>query len=355
MKDQQQCIEDLLSDQSFRDWILKPTPQLAVFWQQTLRDQPYLSEAIHQARLILETIENQPIVAPTEYQIQSVWLRIRKQTAAPLEVIWQNWQWAAAAMLLIFVCWTLTTKPATTYRDLVSKSEANLKEINNASQVEQTTLLPDGSRVTLQPGSRFSYAAQFTNGSSREVFLEGEALFEVVRNPRKPFLVYANELVAKVLGTSFVVKAYPFQKNVEVVVRSGSVSVFAQKDLKLKQKATSRELEGVVLTPNQKIVFARDDIRIEKSLVAEPQIIVAPTDRAFKFDETPVSEVFMILEKTYAIDIVFDQETMANCPLTASLDNQPLFEKIDIICKAIEGHYEILDGQIVIYSKGCKN
>ena len=355
MNSHKHSIESLLSNQKFRDWVLHPTPQLNVFWKQTLRDQPQLEDTLHQARLILETIENQPVVTPTSFQIQTIWARIRHQTLSPIETLWRNWQWAAAAVLLIIVCWTVTTKPATTYTDLVSKTETILEEVNNTTQTKQTMVLPDGSRVILWPGSRFSYASKFIKGNNREVYLEGEAQFEVVKNPHKPFLVYANELVAKVLGTSFVVKAYASQKNVEVVVRSGSVSVFAQKDSKLRQKATSRELEGVVLTPNQKIVFARDDIRIEKSLVAEPQIIVAPADRSFRFDETPVSEVFTILEKAYAIDIVFDQETMANCPLTAVLTNQPLFEKITIICKAIEGHYEVLDGQIVIYSKGCKN
>jgi hypothetical protein len=73
----------------------------------------------------------------------------------------------------------------------------------------------------------------------------------------------------------------------------------------------------------------------------------------FEFDDTPVSEVFAVLEKSYSVDIVYDEELMHNCPLTASLTNESLFEKLNIICKAVEARYSLIDGQIVIDSKGC--
>ena len=93
-----------------------------------------------------------------------------------------------------------------------------------------------------------------------------------------------------------------------------------------------------------------------KTLVEKPEIILAKEDVPhFTFEDTPVTEVFQAIEKAYGIDILYDAEIMKDCPLTATLENQPLNEKLMVICKAVEANYEILDGQIVIHSTGCKN
>ncbi|MBC8151681.1 MAG: FecR family protein, partial [Bacteroidetes bacterium] len=208
--------------------------------------------------------------------------------------------------------------------------------------------------IILKKNSRISYAPSFT-GSSREVYLSGEGFFEVTKNPDRPFLIYANGLVTKVLGTSFSIKAYPGDPNVTVEVKTGRVAVFTQSDPRINAKAGSRELEGVLLTPNQRIVYVRDEVRLAKSLIDAPQLISeAPTKNRFTFEETPVPAVFDALEKAYEVDIVYDEQLLANCPLTATLTDQPLFEKLDIICQVIEARYEVMDGQIVIYSRGCK-
>jgi hypothetical protein len=65
-------------------------------------------------------------------------------------------------------------------------------------------------------------------------------------------------------------------------------------------------------------------------------------------------KVFDQLQTAFGVKIVHDAELLANCNLTASLSEESLFEKIDIICETIQAKYEIADGQIVIYAKGCK-
>lgn len=75
---------------------------------------------------------------------------------------------------------------------------------------------------------------------------------------------------------------------------------------------------------------------------------------SFTFHNTPVTEVLKMLEKAYQVDILFDEDLLSDCPLTATLTNQSLYEKLTIICEAIEAHYEVIDGQIVVHSKGCK-
>ena len=88
-------------------------------------------------------------------------------------------------------------------------------EQTNNSNKPQIITLSDGSSVLLQPNSKLSYPKIFT-GNERKVYLSGEGFFEISKNPKKPFFVYANEIVTKVVGTSFRVKAYSDQPDVEV-------------------------------------------------------------------------------------------------------------------------------------------
>ena len=97
----------------------------------------------------------------------------------------------------------------------------------------KTIVLKDNSHVTLNSKSKISYPNLFQY--NRNIRLEGEAFFEVAKNPDQPFFVYANGLVTKVLGTSFIISAFETEKDVKVVVKTGKVSVFALTDENLEE------------------------------------------------------------------------------------------------------------------------
>lgn len=90
-------------------------------------------------------------------------------------------------------------------------------------------------------------------------------------------------------------------------------------------------------------------------MVNDPIVLLLDSEtNNFEYEETPITQVLNQLEKAYGVKIIFDAELLANCNLTASFSKKPLFDKMDIICETIQAHYKIADGQIVIYSKGCK-
>lgn len=362
--------KDFVWDESFRNWVLHPTPELDAYWAQWLLDHPLQSPVIQQAKEVVLLLKvKDPLVSDSEVE-----LLVRKtagrreqrteQQSTPIVSIqrWYQQSWikmAASVLLVIGLGWAFYTQSdsrakAATYEQLISIVKEPLIEKVNATQLPLLVRLPDGSTVRLQKGSRISYSPAF-NGAKREVYLTGEGFFDVVKNPSQPFLVYANELVTKVLGTSFTVKAYESDQQITVDVRTGKVSVFASADSYMKERATHRELEGVVLTPNQRIVFSREAVRMTKSLVEQPVVTVLSKEPInFSFEDAPVSEVFHALEEAYSVDILYDEELMRHCPLTASFTNESLFEKLNIICKAVEADYQEIDGQIVVYSQGCK-
>ena len=155
------------------------------------------------------------------------------------------------------------------------------------------------------------------------------------------------------LGTSFNVKAYDDEKNIIISVTSGKVSVFSPKKEKTSNNAQA-EINGVVLLPNQQVVYKRDLKSFDKTLVEEPVIlstVIAGDD--FNFENIAIPDVFRTLEKSYGIEIIFDEEVMKTCFITAPLGSEPLFEKLKIICRTIGATYEVIDTKVVINSSGC--
>ncbi|WP_138989789.1 FecR family protein [Larkinella sp. C7] len=348
-------LEDFLKEESFRQWVFAPTPETEAFWRQFLDRHPEKQPVVDHARMVLQSIDEAVIQDyPDENQVERMFTNVRERMQpAPVRQLPVPWRWlAAASILLCLGLWVYQkNRLPTQYEQLIDQSSAALLEKANQSEQPMTVRLPDQSTVLLQPNSRISFARDFGRQAKREVYLTGEAFFQVTKNPAKPFFVYADELVTKVLGTSFWIKAAEAGKQVVVQVKTGKVSVFARTDSRANAMQANRELEGVVLTPNQQLAFSRDEVRMKKSLVAEP----APVHpHSFEFKDAPVSRIFSELEQAYGIDIVYDEELLGNCLLTASLAEEPLFEKLTLLCKGIEGHYEVVDAQIVISAKGCQ-
>ena len=99
------------------------------------------------------------------------------------------------------------------------------KNFVNTTNLTQVIVLPDSSKVAIEPESKLKFSSVF-NKTKREVYLEGEAFFQVTHNANIPFFVHANEVTTKVLGTSFIIKAIKHEREITVVVKTGKVSVF---------------------------------------------------------------------------------------------------------------------------------
>lgn len=364
--------EELAADSSFQEWKIGNNPEATAFWTEWLRDNPDQHERVEKAAYLLRVIYNQldhqfseqSSLSNQEIQHEISTLYTRLNSPKPRIINWLRFtptQYGIAASLLlllgVFGWFSLPSapdNPEITYEQLVTHVKSPLVQVANTTQKPMVINLPDRSTIVLYPRSEISYAKAFT-GVKREVYLLGEAFFEVSKNPSRPFYVYANGLVTKVLGTSFMVQTNDITRQVKVVVKTGKVSVYAQNRLTDTNQQEDYKLGGTVLTPNQQVVFSAEDTRMVRSIVKEPTLLEQDVQKQrFVFKRTPMAEVFSTLEKAYSIKIIFDEETMNECYLTASLADEPLFDKLDLICHTINAHYEQLDTYIVIDSKGCK-
>ncbi|OJV20493.1 MAG: hypothetical protein BGO21_07890 [Dyadobacter sp. 50-39] len=354
---------DFLLSDDFVGHQLEPTPETALRWDAWLAGNPpnlhewkravYLLDSI---RLGLSGYAGHVI---SDEVIESLLARIREtnaRQAVPLRRISYS-KWIAAAMLLLLsgllAYWWLGRKGSESYyANRMAGLHAELTErVNSGSSVE-TIVLSDSSVVRLTPGSRISYKPSF-DAARREVYLSGEADFKVARDGRRPFLVYANEVVTRVLGTQFTVRAFDAEAQVLVNVSSGQVSVSKDDGPVAKDQLQSRS--GLLLLPNQQAVFSRQADEFSKSIVPEPRVI-APARQmpSFEYDAVPVSQVIRELEGAYGISIVYNKEQLQNCQLSASLKTETFEEKIRVICATINADYQKLDGQVVIHGGECR-
>lgn len=267
---------------------------------------------------------------------------------------WQtpHFQRAAAALLLAAGLGVLpyaAHRPAQPQPTAATSALGWTRHLNTTHAVENFQL-PDGSAIALHPGSSLRYATAFA-GPRRDVHLTGEAFFKVSKNPARPFLVFTNHLVTTVLGTSFRVKAYADSKENYVAVREGRVAVQARRTARLDATPASPAAAGVLLLPNQQVVYSASQRYLKKELVDKP-VVLAP--QAFEFEERPVAEVLTALEKAYGVDIEYDKARLASCTVSITFYNEPLFEKLGLLCKSLGAYYTLADAQIIIHSTGCQ-
>lgn len=345
-------LEDFVQDFYFRQWALSMLDPRDTFWETWCKANPEKQLLIEEAcsMVIGLACKTEEIDASEITQAIS---RIQSRMNTP-PFFRRKWFSYAAAVLLpvvtIITVWYFSGKPGPAGGNF--EKEAATPGIhwntNNSSGISIITLT-DGSSVSLSPGSRLGTTGQFGR-TDRFVWLEGEASFDVTRKTDQPFVVHSHNILTRVLGTVFHVKAYEQDENVSVSVTSGKVTV--QK--KAEDTPGSNAPPEMVLTPNQQAVISRVNDKIIKTLVESPGVIRQPDHhRHFRFNDTPISEVFHTLEQAYGIPIAYDAEKLSKCNLTARLTEEDLFDKLDLICETIQAGYRITDGQILISGAGC--
>ena len=355
---------DFLTDNAFVNHQLDPTAQSTQFWDNWQTQYPHRQVVYQQAidlvgaiRLGLTSYAQTHIPEAT---VQQLLIRIQQTNAlthnakAPARRVgWMRWVAAASLLLALGIgIWQQTRPHSSPYEQQLAALPNTTIEKINASQQVQTIHLPDQSVVMLAPESRMSYPVSFGQ-QNRTVYLSGEATFAVTRNTGNPFLVHANEVVTKVLGTRFTVRAFDRESKVQVQVQSGQVSVYRN------EPATSSvRQKGVMLLTNQQVVFNRETDQFDKLLVETPAIIPSPARKkatpSFVYNDTPITQVLQELKEAYGIDILYDKEALANCQLNSSMANESFEQKLMIVCATVGATYETIDGQVVINGGNCQ-
>ncbi len=169
-------------------------------------------------------------------------------------------------------------------------SQAMLAECHVENGQTKVLLLSDGTQVRLNAGSSLFYPQRFSRlFSRRDVYLDGEAHFDVAKNSSQPFIVHVGNLKVKVLGTHFNVKAYPAEELVTTTLEQGRVKVYGDKI-------------AMTLLPDEQAVYNRISGKMTKRSVDSGNYNQW-MDGKLLFDQAPLKAIIADLQRRYNVSI----------------------------------------------------
>ena len=224
---------------------------------------------------------------------QGVQSKVNQQKAGNSKIFWR-----IAAAVVFIVSASFLAKSL-----LYSPSE----QLSITAQEQSDFTLPDGSVVTLKKGATLKYPEEFED--ERRVTFEGEAFFDVVSNPQKPFIINADDTETVVLGTSFNLKTATSHTGFELVLVEGKVSF-------------STPNEKVVLTPGQRVALGPNGL-LEKTENTNRNFQAWQTG-TLVFENDKMSDVFQDIGNAYNVRFEMENVAFASCTLTARYDQEDL-------------------------------
>lgn len=200
-----------------------------------------------------------------------------------------------------------------------------------------TFTLEDGTTIILNANSSLRFPTRFDR-DKREVFLSGEAFFQVTRDLSRPFLVHAGHLTTQVLGTSF---------NIRLTKGSATVSVASGK-----VRVTDGNVFELVY-PKEKIVYVDGEksmVKVQTNLEDE----LAWKDNTIIFRDAPLSQAAIKLHEFYGHSVQFENEMQKKCLITGKFSNKPVQVVLNAISFSTGIQYRITGNTIIFYGPGCE-
>lgn len=202
-------------------------------------------------------------------------------------------------------------------------------------------LLPDGSHIFLNSGSQIKYSVDGTDGM-REVFLTGEAWFQVAKMKAKPFLVHTSFYDVKVTGTSFNVKAYQEDEAVVTTLEEGSVRIQSSGNMKLAEEKT--------LKPGQQLIYNKEAGSMQVNEV-NTRWYTSWKENKLVFINMSLKDLKILLERKYGVVIQIVDKDILDYHYDGILKNETIMEVLEILKHTLPIEYKIVGQNIVIQKK----
>jgi transmembrane sensor len=287
---------EFASDDYFQRWVFRPDPETEQFWQAFMRQHPGQVPAMTEARSLLTRL-GEDADAPPAGRKQAVWERIQAQLreeARPVRQpartmpLWQKWAAGVAAMFLL----------VTAYLYFIYAPAPGV--YTTRSGEKRVIQLPDSSEVVLNEESTLRLAEAWNRGESREVWLEGEAYFEVRKKPgagNARFIVHTSNLNVEVLGTRFNVNTR--RERTQVVLSEGQVKINP-----LNQSADS----ALYLAPGEAVTVGAQQPAARQTV--KPEFYTAWTSNELVLNKTTLREISTFIEENYQLSVRFQHDSL---------------------------------------------
>jgi transmembrane sensor len=198
-------------------------------------------------------------------------------------------------------------------------------EVTASKGIRKKILLPDGTLVWLNAGSKLSYNNDLGKQKLRKVFLSGEAFFDVAHRKSQPFIVNTEQISVKVLGTAFNIQAYPEDRKSEATLLRGSIEL----------SVNAQSAEKVILNPSEKFAFSSEKKtmvinHVEPVKIGKEEYIEETSwkDNQLVFNNESLQELRPKLERWFNIQISIRSEEPKNYRFTGVFKNERIDEAL---------------------------
>ena len=285
-------LEDFTLDESFQRYARDGSETDRVIWEEYLRLHPEKAKLINEAKSVINKVYVN--ISPKEfnYELDKFKSIVEANKVNRDFVVYKksNWKYAVAASVTAVLFISVF---ALLYRINKKVDRIEIVEHHTEERQQKNIVLADQSKVRINAATTISYPKEFAR-NKREVYLDGEAFFEVEKDVNRPFIVHLGELDVRVLGTSFNVRHYQDEEQLEVALLTGKVEIIRDNQVLLS------------LTPKDEAIYDKASGNITKNSF-DPNIKLAWTSNTIKFDKASFDEIVQVLERYYRVEIIYDQ------------------------------------------------
>ncbi len=320
-------MQDFAQDDYFIQWVQSPDSESDAFWNNWIKDHPHKKGIIAEARMVIASIDFSA-TEPSEEDFREVKSKIDQQIQSSDHADsynnYRNWvRVAAVALVLVISAWLI----------MHNGSQSDLVRHSTAYGETEHIVLPDNSIVTLNANSTLSYLDNWEQSVKREVWLEGEAFFDVKKMPHlvtrdsvafKRFLVHSGAVNVEVLGTSFNINNR--KEAPKIVLRTGKIAL---------EIPTEEDTSKTYMYPGDFVQYVAAEQRVITKKV-DPEKYTSWTDYRLYFDDTSLKEVAEIIKDNYGKQVIFESDDLEDIKLTGTVSTQNLDVFIHVISESID-------------------
>lgn len=311
---------DFVMDDSFKQWVQRPTPADDAFWQQWQLENPGKKTVLEEARQMVLRMKFKQDYLPEE-STRRIWHELEREYDKQAALSGRNMP-AAQPPIPGFITskqpfWQVGYKAAAVVALLVVTSVAlyffavrnNTITYTTPYAQTRTITLPDQSVVTLNANSTLAFSKNWKAGASREVWLQGEAFFHVKNkhDGKTKFTVHTAKLDIEVLGTAFNVNNR--RNNTVVVLNSGRVKL---------RTAENEASDTLVMKPGEQVIYSEEEQAFTRKRV-NPESVSSWIHQKLIFEDTPLLEIARLLEDNYGFKVRFRHPDIASKEFTATI------------------------------------
>ncbi|MCG8308778.1 MAG: FecR family protein [Cytophagales bacterium] len=340
-------LDDFLTDEFFRSWVINPSKESDFFWTSFINNNPEkYSTVLNAKEIILSLKSSSPQDQLSAEEIDSMFDNILNDSTRSGVIAKPGINWgplhidsgfikvAAVIFVISFlgISWFVNRHKVTS--DIARIVEPITKETSKGEKM--TMRLPDNSVVVLNSNSRIEYPSSFSE-EERRLTLHGEAFFDVSEDKDRPFIVESDQFYTRVLGTSFAVNKDPDINAIEVSVLTGKVEVAHVSD--------RNEIKKIELREEQMVSFQEDEFELRPF---DYRMRFAWKDGTLYFKNSDFNEIVQKLENWYGVNIIIHRSIDRKKDFSGQFTNEPLDLVLNGLSFTYDFDYQINGKNIII-------